>query len=125
VVRGMVLSLKERDFVQAAFAAGASRWRVLRRYILPNTISYLLVAATLQIPGYILGESALSLLGLGIQEPEASWGNLLVEAKSGATIMLTPWLLIPGLFIVAAIVLFNIIGDALRDILDPMAVSRS
>lgn len=121
VIRGMVLSLRERDFVQAAYAAGAGPMRILVRYILPNTVSYLIVAGTLQIPGYILGESALSLLGLGIQEPSASWGNLLVDAKSGSTIVLAPWLLIPGLFIIAAIVFFNVIGDALRDALDPGA----
>jgi ABC-type dipeptide/oligopeptide/nickel transport system permease subunit len=119
VIRGMVLSIRERDFVQAAVAAGAGRVRLLWKYILPNTASYLIVAATLQIPGYILGESALSLLGLGIQEPEASWGNLLIDAKSGSAILLAPWLLIPGLFIVLAIVLFNVIGDALRDAWDP------
>lgn len=119
VIRGMVLSIRERDFVQAAIAAGAGRSRLIWKYILPNTASYLIVAATLQIPGYILGESALSLLGLGIQEPDASWGNLLIDAKSGSAILLSPWLLIPGLFIVLAIVLFNIIGDALRDAWDP------
>lgn len=119
VVRGMVLSLRERDFVQAALVAGAGRMRILWKYILPNTISYLVIAATLQIPGYILGESALSLLGLGIQEPAASWGNLLVDAKSGSAILLAPWLLLPGAFIVLAIVLFNLLGDALRDAWDP------
>ncbi len=119
VVRGMVLSLRERDFVQAAVAAGAGRVRILWKYILPNTTSYLVVAATLQIPGYILGESALSLLGLGIQEPAASWGNLLIDAKSGSAILLAPWLLLPGFFIVATIVLYNLIGDALRDAWDP------
>ncbi len=121
VIRGMVLSLRERDFVQAAYAGGAGPFRILVKYILPNTTSYLIVAGTLQIPGYILGESALSLLGLGIQEPSASWGNLLVDAKSGSAIVLAPWLLLPGLFIIVAIVLFNIIGDALRDALDPGA----
>ncbi len=119
VIRGLVLSLREREFVQAAVAVGAGRLRLLGRYILPNTVSYLIVAGTLQIPGYILGESAISLLGLGIQEPSASWGNLLIDAKSGSAIVLAPWLLLPGAFICLAIVLFNILGDALRDALDP------
>lgn len=119
IIRGLVLSLRERDFVQAAVAAGSGRLRLLFRYILPNTISYLIVAATLQVPGYILGESAVSLLGLGIQEPSASWGNMLIDAKSGSAIVLAPWLLLPGAFICLAIVLYNIIGDALRDALDP------
>jgi peptide/nickel transport system permease protein len=119
VVRGLVLSIGERDFVTAARAAGAGRLRLLFRHILPNTVSYLIVAATLQIPGYILGESALSLLGLGIQEPAASWGNMLIDAKSGSAIALAPWLLLPGLFIVVTIVLFNVIGDILRDAWDP------
>lgn len=119
VIRGMVLSLRERDFVQAAVAAGAGRLRLLTHYILPNAVSYLIVAGTLQIPGYILGESAISILGLGIQEPAASWGNLLIDARSGSTILLAPWLLLPGFFICIAIVLFNIIGDAVRDALDP------
>ena len=88
-------------------------------HIIPHTASYFLVAATIQIPGYILGESALSLLGLGIQDPHASWGNMLQEAMSVTRIQFQPWILVPGLFIFLAVMSFNLIGDALRDILDP------
>jgi peptide/nickel transport system permease protein len=119
VVRGMVLSIREQEFVIAAKSYGASSIRIITRHILPNTFSYLLIAATLAIPGYILGESALSLLGLGIQEPYASWGNMLSAARSISAIASYPWILSPGIAIFITILAFNIIGDALRDALDP------
>jgi peptide/nickel transport system permease protein len=119
VIRGMALSLKERDYVYAAKAIGLSDFKIIIRHILPHTLSYAIVAIVLSIPGYILGEAVLSLLGLGIQEPEASWGNLLSSALGIVNIKLFPWLLFPGIFIIVAVFSFNIIGEALRDILDP------
>lgn len=119
VVRGMVLSIREIEYVLAAKSYGASSLRIITRHIIPNTYSYLLIAATLSIPGYILGESALSLLGLGIQEPYASWGNMLAAATSYTAVSSYPWILAPGIAIFITILAFNILGDALRDALDP------
>ncbi|MGB9766394.1 MAG: ABC transporter permease [Sulfurihydrogenibium sp.] len=119
IVRGMVLSIREQDYVVAAKSYGASSLRIIVKHILPNTYSYLLIAATLSIPGYILGESALSLLGLGIQEPYASWGNMLASARSITAISSYPWILSPGVAIFLTILAFNILGDALRDAMDP------
>jgi peptide/nickel transport system permease protein len=115
----MVLSIREKEFVTAARASGEGSLRIIVRHILPNTLSYVIVAVTLSIPGYILGESALSLIGVGIQEPQASWGNLLSEAMNIAQIEFHPWILLPGLFIFVAVMSFNFLGDGLRDALDP------
>src|SRR5262249_35512493 len=82
IIRGMVSSIRELEYVQGARALGATRTRVIVRHVVPATFGYTIVAATLSIPGFILGESALSLLGLGIQEPNASWGNLLADAQN-------------------------------------------
>ncbi|HCG77145.1 MAG: ABC transporter permease [bacterium (Candidatus Ratteibacteria) CG_4_10_14_3_um_filter_41_18] len=120
VIRGMVLSLREEDYVLAAKAIGASNLRLIVRHILPNTLSYTITAATLSIPGYILGESALSLLGLGIQEPQSSWGNMLAAAIGNLQVISHfPWVLIPGLFIFISVMAFNFLGDGLRDVFDP------
>lgn len=119
VIRGMALSLRENDFVWAAKASGLGDFKIVTRHILPHTFSYALAAICLSIPGYIVGESALSLLGLGIQEPEASWGNMLVAAEDIVSIQLYPWMLFSGLLIIIVTILFNTIGDTLRDILDP------
>lgn len=119
VVRGMALSLREKEFVHAARASGVPGFWIIIKHIIPNTASYFVVAATISIPGYILGESALSLLGLGIQDPQASWGNLLQDAMSVSQIQFHPWILWPGVFIFLAVMSFNLIGDALRDFLDP------
>ncbi|MDP8219144.1 MAG: ABC transporter permease [Candidatus Theseobacter exili] len=119
VIRGMVLSLKTREHVLAAKALGKGNIYLIVRHILPNTLSYAIVAITLSIPGYILGESSLSLLGLGIQDPVPSWGNLLSEAMNVAQIKFHPWILIPGLFIFAAVMAYNFLGDGLRDVWDP------
>ncbi len=119
VIRGMVLSIREKEFVTAARASGETALRTIVRHILPNTMSYVIVAVTLSIPGYMLGESALSLIGLGIQEPYASWGNLLAEAMSIAEIKFHPWILIPGFFIFISVMSFNFLGDGLRDAFDP------
>lgn len=119
VIRGMVLSIAKRDFVTAAKALGASDLRIIINHILPQTVSYAIVSITLSIPGYILGESMLSFIGLGIQDPQASWGNLLGVAMNVADIQYHPWILLPGLFILFSVMAFNFIGDGLRDALDP------
>ncbi|MFH1492929.1 MAG: ABC transporter permease [Candidatus Omnitrophota bacterium] len=120
VIRGMSISLREREYVLAARALGISDIKIIFRHILPHTISYTIIAASLSIPGYILGESGLSLLGLGIQDPQASWGNLLSEAMGIMQIKFFPWILLPGVFIFITVMAFNLLGDGLRDALDPM-----
>ncbi|MDR7485831.1 MAG: ABC transporter permease [Armatimonadota bacterium] len=119
IIRGIVLSLKEQEYVLAAKAAGLGDLRIIARHILPQTASFVIVVVTLGIPGAILGESALSFIGFGIREPCSSWGNLLTQASNLPTLILSPWLLFPGLFIIAAVVAFNVFGDGLRDALDP------
>ncbi len=119
IIRGLVLSLRELEFVLAARANGLSDLRVIIRHVLPNTLSYVIVAATLTIPGVILGESGLSYLGVGVQEPSTSWGLLLAQAQSVDVFTLYPWLLLPGLAIVLVIMAFNFLGDGVRDALDP------
>jgi len=119
VIRGMAISLKQREYVLAAKTMGISDMRIIFTHILPHTFSYSIVAIMLSIPGYIMGESALSLLGLGIQDPFASWGNLLSEAMGIVQIRFAPWILLPGLFIFITVICFNVVGDALRDALDP------
>ncbi len=113
VVRGMVLSIREREFVLAAKTYGAGTFRILRKHILPNTYYYLIVSATLSIPAYILGEASLSLLGLGIQEPQPSWGNMLSEVRNVDVLSSFPWMLSPGMAIFITILAFNILGDSL------------
>lgn len=119
VVRGMVLSIKTQDFVKAAEATGCTKKRVILKHILPQTSSYVIIAMALSVPGYILAESGLSFLGLGIQQPDASWGNMLKEAQEFANIIYRPWLLTPGFLIFIAVLSYNLIGDTIRDILDP------
>ncbi|AEH50132.1 ABC transporter permease [Pseudothermotoga thermarum] len=119
VVRGMVLSLREKEFVLAAKAAGVSDFKIIRKHLIPNIMSYLIVVSTLSIPGMILGESTISFLGLGIKEPMTSWGLLLSQAQSLSVIATSPWLLTPGIFIMLAVLAFNFVGDGLRDALDP------
>ena len=124
VVRGMVLSLKNLEFVEASKAIGASPLRIIINHILPQTASYVIVAITLSVPGYILAESGLSFLGLGIQQPDASWGNMLKEAQEYINVLYRPWLLTPGFLIFVAVLAFNLVGDAVRDILDPKSNVR-
>lgn len=119
VIRGMVMAIGQLDYVQAARAIGVSRLALLWRHILPQTASYVLVAVTLGVPGYLLAESGLSFLGLGIQQPDASWGNLLKEAQDMSNLLERPWMMTPGYLIFAAVLAFNVLGDALRDWLDP------
>jgi len=120
-VRGMVYALREEDYVIAARYASASDWRIITRHLLPNTLSHILVIATISIPAMILGETALSFLGLGIQPPMTSWGLLLNQAQHTRVLIQQPWLLTPALFVVASIISFNFLGDGLRDAADPFA----
>lgn len=122
IVRGMVLSIREFEYVTAARALGAGTLRILFRHILPNTTSLLIVAATTAVPGYILGEVTLSFLGIGIQEPQASWGNMLTDAQSVRVLKSFPWMLVPGLFIFITVLAYNFLGDGLADALNPRKV---
>jgi peptide/nickel transport system permease protein len=118
LVRAAYLQLKQQEFVTAARALGASTQQLMWRHILPNAVSSLVVAATLGVAGAILTESTLSFLGLGIQLPTATWGNMLRAAQSNMTT--APWLaFFPGLFIFLTILSINYVGDGLRDALDP------
>lgn len=119
VMRGMTLSLREKEYVLAAKVMGVSDWKIITRHLIPNTLSYLIVVSTLSIPGMILGESTISFLGLGIKEPMTSWGLLLSQAQSLSELESHPWLMVPGLFIMVAVLSFNFVGDALRDAVDP------
>lgn len=125
VLRGMTLSIRQHQYVMAAESMGQSSFMILRRHVLPNLVSYLLVAATLSIPGYVLGEAALSFLGLGIQEPSASWGLMLSQAQDVKVFYLNFWwLLTPGAAIFLTVIAYNVLGDVLRDIVDPNMKTR-
>ena len=121
VVRGKLLSLREEDFVMAALLCGSAPSRLIFVHLIPNFLSYLLVNITLSIPGNILGETALSFLGLGIQPPAVSWGTLLQDAQNLTVVAQRPWQLIPGIFVVLTVLTYNFIGDGLRDAADPYA----
>jgi peptide/nickel transport system permease protein len=118
LVRAEVLTLKERDFISAARVMGASDVRIIVRHLVPNAIGPVLVSATLGIGAAILTESALSFLGIGVQPPVPSWGNILMDGKS--TLGVAWWLTVfPGLFITLTVLSYNLIGERLRDILEP------
>jgi oligopeptide transport system permease protein len=118
IVRGQTLSAKQKEFVEAARAAGLTTFGIIRRHIVPNVVGPVIVYVTLTIPGVILAESFLSFLGLGIREPLTSWGVLISDGA--ATMETAPWTLIfPGLFMAVTLFCFNFIGDGLRDALDP------
>lgn len=119
VVRGKFISLREEEFVLAAYASGVSEFKVITRHLIPAFMSYILVNLTLSIPGMILGETSLSFLGLGLRRPVVSWGVLLQQAQSISAVNTYPWLLTPGLFVVIAVLAFNFVGDGLRDAADP------
>ncbi|THF71766.1 ABC transporter permease [Deinococcus sp. Arct2-2] len=118
VVRGQVLAARQLEYVAAAQALGVRDLRVILRHVIPNLSSFLIVSATLALPGYIIGESTLSFLGVGIKEPMTSWGLLLKEANNFETLAGRPWLLAPGLLIFLSVLAFNFFGDALRDAAD-------
>ena len=118
-IRGRFLSLREEDFVLAADLAGCSRSRIILRHMLPAMTSHLIATSTLAIPVLIISETSLSYLGLGIRPPAISWGVLLQEAQNIQTVANAPWLLIPGLFVIVAVLAFNLVGDGLRDAADP------
>jgi peptide/nickel transport system permease protein len=118
VIRGMTLSLREQQFILAARSLGQSHMKIIVRHILPNTFSYVIVAATLSVPYYILGEVVLSYLGVGIQEPSASWGLMLNAAQNTEYLRNYPWLLAPGAAIFVTVLAFNFLGDGLRDAAD-------
>ncbi|MEG3435590.1 ABC transporter permease [Pannus brasiliensis CCIBt3594] len=125
VIRGQVLSLKEQEFIQAARALGAKPLYIITRHVLPQTASYIIISATLAVPSFIVAESVLSLIGLGIQQPDPSWGNLLSLATNASIIVLQPWLIWPpALLIVLTVLAFNLLGDGLRDALDPRSLER-
>lgn len=125
VIRGQVLSLKEQEFVQAAKAIGASPFYLIIRHILPQTASYIIISATIAIPSFIIAESVLSLIGLGIQQPDPSWGNLLSLATNASIIVLQPWLIWPpAILVVLTVLAFNLLGDGLRDALDPRSLQK-
>lgn len=120
-VRGRFLSLREEDFIGAAELDGASNLRIIFRYLLPSFMSFVIARLTLAIPGMILGETALSFIGLGLQPPAISWGVLLRDAQAIRVLALSPWLLLPAVFVVISILAFNFVGDGLRDAADPYA----
>lgn len=119
-VRSKLLALREEDYVQAAQILGAKPGRIIGRHLVPGFMSHLVASATLTIPGMILGETALSFLGLGLRPPVTSWGILLTEARSVNTLALYPWLLFPVIPVVLVILAFNFLGDGLRDAADPL-----
>jgi peptide/nickel transport system permease protein len=126
VIRGQVLSIKEREFVQAARAMGAKPFYIIIRHVIPQTATYLIISATLAIPSFIVSESVLSLIGLGIQPPDPSWGNLLSIATNTSILIFQPWLIWPpALLIILTVLSFNLLGDGLRDALDPRNLQRS
>ncbi len=118
-IRGKVLALREEEYVLAAKAMGANQISILFNHIFPSCLSHVIVIATLTIPSMILGETSLSFLGLGIKPPMTSWGVLLMECQNVRSVVQTPWLLLPVVFIVAAVLSFNFLGDGLRDAADP------
>jgi peptide/nickel transport system permease protein len=120
-VRGKLLALREEDFVLAARLSGCSHSRIIGHHMLPSFMSYLIVDLTISFPYIILAETALSFLGLGMREPTVSWGVLLFSAQNVRSLALMPWLLIPGLFVVVAVLAFNFVGDGARDAADPYA----
>ncbi|MBD2214582.1 ABC transporter permease [Nostoc linckia FACHB-104] len=125
VIRGQVLSIKEREFVQAARAMGGKPMYIILRHVLPQTATYIIISATLSVPSFISAEAVLSLIGLGIQQPDPSWGNMLSLASNASILVLQPWLIWPpAVLIILTVLAFNLLGDGLRDALDPRSLRR-
>jgi peptide/nickel transport system permease protein len=118
-VRGKMLSMREEDYVMAAKLDGESEWNIITRYMLPGFASYIIVSLTISIPGMILGETSLSFLGIGLRAPTISWGVMLQDAQNLQTVSQQPWLLWPTAFVVVAVLMFNFLGDGMRDAADP------
>jgi peptide/nickel transport system permease protein len=119
VVRGRFYALKTEDFVIAARIDGCSDFRVILRHMVPSFLSHIIASLTLAVPSMILAETALSFLGLGLRPPVVSWGVLLQESQSIRVVATAPWLLIPGVAVVLAVLGFNFLGDGMRDAADP------
>jgi peptide/nickel transport system permease protein len=122
VVRGRFLSLREEDFVMAAELAGCGRMRIIFRHMVPSFLSHIIAATTLALPSIIIFETSLSFLGLGLRPPAISWGVMLQQASNVQTLAISPWLLLPALPVIVAILAFNFLGDGLRDAADPYGV---
>ncbi len=118
-IRGKMLSLREEDYVMSARLDGEKEGSIISRYLLPGFASYIIVSLTLSIPGQIIGETSLSFLGIGLAEPTVSWGTMLKDCQSIQVVAQQPWLLWPVAFVVIAVLMFNFLGDGLRDAADP------
>jgi peptide/nickel transport system permease protein len=119
VVRGRFLALRQEDFVTAAELAGASQMRIIFRHMVPSFLSHIIAATSLALPAMIIAETSLSFLGLGLRAPAVSWGVLLQQASNVQAVAITPWLLIPAVPVIIAVLAFNFLGDGLRDAADP------
>ncbi len=124
VVRGRFLSLRDEDFVLAAKFSGATEARIIRKHLVPSFTSHIIAALTLAIPQMIIAETSLSFLGIGLRPPIISWGVLLQQAQNVYAVSMAPWLLLPGLFVVVAVLAFNFVGDGLRDSADPYSTVK-
>jgi peptide/nickel transport system permease protein len=119
VVRGRFISLRQEDFIMAAELLGCSKSRIIFRHMVPSFISHIIAATTLAIPAMIISETSLSFLGLGLRPPAISWGVLLQDAQNIQALVISPWLLIPSLAVIVAVLAFNFMGDGIRDAADP------
>jgi len=119
IVRGKLLQLRVEDYILAAKISGAGEIKIILRHLLPGFMSYLIVHITLAVPSMILGETALSFIGVGLKPPVLSWGVLLQQAQNIRSVALTPWLLLPGAVVAITVICFNFLGDGLRDSADP------
>ena len=118
-VRGKILQLRSEDYVMAARFAGASQFSIIRQHLLPGFASYLIIHITLAIPEMILGETALSFIGVGLKAPVVSWGVMLQDAQNVRTVAVNPWLMLPAAFVIVTVLCYNFVGDGLRDSADP------